>query len=182
MDGNWHRQLGVHIAKAQLLAEYLRTSKPDQNNTTWYVVFTSFMKSLEYLMEAACLPKSEWEEVMRPLLGIVLQLCGIASTFPRDLLFTSLQYQGLSARHPFYQQMISHLVTLVAKTTNDLSVSGKLLQGVAEDLRREIGLPGEFTEVPLARLAPVVTHTWLTPFLCFAAEHQVFTSTILFQN
>jgi hypothetical protein len=58
---------------------------------------------LEYPMEAACLSKSEWDEVMRPLLGITLQLCGIASTFPRDPMYTSLQFQGLGARHPFYR-------------------------------------------------------------------------------
>jgi hypothetical protein len=92
---------------------------------------------------------------------------------PSRLAFASLQYHGLGVHHPFYQQMISHLVALVAETTDDLSVSGKLLQGVAEDLSREISLPGEFTEAPWARLAPVVTHIWLTHFLCFAAEHQV---------
>jgi hypothetical protein len=172
MHGNWRRQLDVLIAKAQLFAEYLRTSKPDRN-TTWYVFFTSFMKSLEYPMEAACLSKADWDEVMGPLLGITLQLCRMASTFPRDLLYTSLQFQDLGARHPFYQQMISHLAMLIAETSNDKSISGRLLQGVAEDLCREIGLPGEFTDAPWDRLAPVVTHTWLTHFLCFAAEHQV---------
>jgi hypothetical protein len=172
MDGNWHRQLEIIIAKAQLFTEYLRTNKPDRN-TTWYAFFTSFMKSLEYPMEAACLSKPEWEEVIRPLLGITLQLCWIASTFPRDLLCTSLQFQGIGACHPFYQRMIAHLVALIAETSDDQSVSGWFLEGVAENLHREISLPGEFTDAPWDRLPPVVTHTWLTHFLCFAAEHQV---------
>jgi hypothetical protein len=101
MDGNWRRQVQEMIYKARKFAEYLWTTRPDRDNT-WYVFFTAFMKSLEYPMEAVCLTKEEWDVVLSPLMGIVLQLCGVASTFPRDLLFSSLQYQGLGARHPFY--------------------------------------------------------------------------------
>jgi hypothetical protein len=59
--------------------------------------------------------------VMKPLLGIVLQKCVIASNFPRDLVFTSLQYQGLGVRHPFYQQQIKHLSALLEETANHSS-------------------------------------------------------------
>jgi hypothetical protein len=69
--------------------------------------------------------------------------------------------------------MMSHVVTLIAETANPNSPSGDLLRGVAEDLRREIGLPGEFTDAPWDRLGPVITHTWLTHLLRFAAAHQV---------
>jgi hypothetical protein len=159
--------------KTQRFAEYLRTSRPDRAST-WYAFFSSFMMTLEYPMEAVCISKEEWDFIMSPMLGIVLQLCrSIASTFPRDLLFTSLQYQGLGARHPFYQQMMSHVVTLLAETANPCSATGDLLRATAEDLRREIGLPGEFTDAPWARIGPAITPTWLTHLFCFAQEHQV---------
>jgi hypothetical protein len=172
MDGNWRRQVQEMISKARKFVEYLRTSRPDCE-TTWCAFFTALMKSLEYPMEAVCLTGAEWDKVMSPLMGIVLQLCGTAVTVPRDLLFSSLQYQGLGARHPFYQQMMSHGVTLIAETANPNSPSGALFRGVVEDLRREVGLQGEFTDAPWDRLGPVITHTWLTHLLRFAAAHQV---------
>jgi hypothetical protein len=99
-------------------------------------------------MEVACLTEVQWDLVMNPFVGNVLQRCGIASAFPRDLLFTSLQYQGLGARHPYYQQEIKHLSVLLRETANPASPTGQLLKGVADDLRLEIGLPGELTDAP----------------------------------
>jgi hypothetical protein len=147
MDGNWRQQMEVLIALARKFAELLRISHADRN-LTWYAFCTSFMKSLEYPMEASCLTREQWDLVMKPLLGIVLQRCGIASTFPQDLVFTSLQYQGLGVRHPFYQQEIKHSSVLIGETANPSSPTGQLLVGEAEDLRMEIGLPGEFTDAP----------------------------------
>jgi hypothetical protein len=46
--------------------------------------------------------------------------------------------------------------------------------GEAEDLRLEIGLPGEFTDTPSwTQIGPVITHTWLTHFFKFAAAHAI---------
>jgi hypothetical protein len=43
---------------------------------------------------------------------------------------------------------MAHLITLIAETANSSSSTGELLKGAAEDLRREISLPGEFTDAP----------------------------------
>jgi hypothetical protein len=173
MDGNWRKQTEILITMAMKYVELLWMSHADRN-LTWYAFYTSFMKSLEYPMEAACLTKDQWNDVMvQPLVGTVLQRCGITSTFPRDLLFTSLQYQGLGARHPYYQQEIQHLSVLITETANPESPTGQLLAGETEDLRLELGLPGEFTDAPWERLGTAVTHTWLTHFVQFASAHEV---------
>jgi hypothetical protein len=156
MDGNWRQQMEVLITLARTFAELLRTGNADRR-LTWYAFSTSFMKSLEYPMEASCLTEAQWDEVMKPLLGIVLQKCRIASTFPRGLVFTSLQYQGLGARHPFYQQELKHLSVLLTETANPSSPTGQLLVGAAEDLCIEIGLPGEFTDAPWSQLREIIT-------------------------
>jgi hypothetical protein len=124
-------------------------------------------------MEAICLSQADWDGVMSPLMGITLQRCGIASTFPRDLLFTSLQFQGLGVHNPSFQQMLPYLATLVAETANPESATGTLLTVVAEDLRREIGLLGEFTDTPWSQLDKSATHTWLTHLIGFASEHHM---------
>jgi hypothetical protein len=73
MDGNWRRQKEALIALAQKCAEYLRVHQTDRD-TTWYAFHTSFMKSLEYCLEAVCLSQqTDWDEIMSPLLGITLQ-------------------------------------------------------------------------------------------------------------
>jgi hypothetical protein len=172
MDGNWRQQTEVFITMAIKYVELLRTSHADWN-LTWYAFFTSFMKSLQYPMEAVCLTEDQWNLVMKPLVGTILQRCGIASTFPRDLLFTSLQYQGLGARHPYYQQEIKHSSVLLTETANSSSPTGQLLKGEAEELQLEIGLPGEFTDAPWDCLGTAITHTLLTHFLRFASAHEV---------
>jgi hypothetical protein len=162
----------VLIALARKFSELLHTSHADRN-VTRYAFYTSFMKSLEYPMEASCLTKEQWDLVMKPLLGIVLRRRGIASTFPRDLVFTSLQYQGLGVRHPFYQQEIKHLSVLIGELANPSSPTGQLLMGKAQDLHIEIGLPGEFTDAPWTQLGEIITHTWLTHCFKFASAHAI---------
>jgi hypothetical protein len=124
-------------------------------------------------MEASCLTLEQWDLVMKPLLGIVLQKCGITSTFPRDLVFTSLHYQGLGVRHPFYQQQIKHLSVLLGEKANRSSPTGQNLVGAAEDLHLEIGLPGEFTDASWTQLGghhySYMAHT---PFsVCLCSHH-----------
>jgi hypothetical protein len=174
MAVNWRQQVADLIILARKFAELLRISNADRN-LTWYAFHTSFMKSLEYPMEASCITNDQWDTVMQPLLGIVLQRCGIALTFPRDLVFTSLQYQGLGVRHPYYNQELKHnlLSVLLAETANPSLPTGQLLVGEAEDLRLEIGLLGEFTDAPWTQFGPVITHTWLTHFFKFAAAHEI---------
>jgi hypothetical protein len=171
MDGNWRAQKVILIAKATQFAKYLQTTKPDRD-TTWYAFHVAFLKSLAYPMEATCLSLSDWDDIISPLLGITMQLCRIPSTFPRDLIFTLLQYQGLGVQHPFYSQMMKHLVTRVTETANARSATGDLLKGAVEDLRREVGLPGEFTAAPWGWLGTAVAHMWLTHFMCFAHSHK----------
>jgi hypothetical protein len=71
MDGNWRQQTEELITMTIKYVELLRTSHADRN-LTWYAFYTSFMKSLEYPMEAACLTEAQWDLVMKPLVVTVL--------------------------------------------------------------------------------------------------------------
>jgi hypothetical protein len=99
MDGNWWAQKAILIAKTMQFAEYLRTTKPDRD-TTWYAFHVAFLTSLVYPMEATCLSLSNWDDIMSPLLGITMHVCGIASTFPRDqfLCHFNIRVWGCSIR------------------------------------------------------------------------------------
>jgi hypothetical protein len=63
MDGSWRQQMEVLIPMARSCAELLHTGLTDRR-LTWYAFSISFMKSLEYPMEASCLNEVQWDEVM----------------------------------------------------------------------------------------------------------------------
>ena len=97
------------------MAEYLRTANIKKTEA-WYTFTAAFMKTLEYPMEAVCLTREQWEEVMTPLLPIVLQKSGIARVFPRTMIYSSTKYHGLGVMHPWYHQQIKHLQALIQHT------------------------------------------------------------------
>jgi hypothetical protein len=88
MDGNWRQQREVLTEKAREAAKLLRTGTISKTDA-WYAFTASFSKSIGYPTVATCITEDEWEEVMEPLEGILLQKCGIASSFPRKVLYTS---------------------------------------------------------------------------------------------
>ena len=123
-------------------------------------------------MEATCLTREQWEEVMSPLLPIVLQKSGIARVFPRTMIYSSTKYHGLGVMHPRYHQQIKHLQTLMGETANN-TPTGKLFQASAEQLRLEIGLPGTFKDVPWDQLKEIITSTWMSKLLSFLGQHKI---------
>jgi hypothetical protein len=146
MDGN-QRNAKLHLLDAageyadQLRSGLIRTKD------AWYSFTTRFLKTLEYPMEAVSLSLADWDDVVQLVMGILLQKCGFASTFPRKLVWTSLKYQGLGAPHPFYSMLLKHLRMLLEEPLHG-SNAGTQLIVTMEDLRREAGYPGHFPDIP----------------------------------
>jgi hypothetical protein len=133
----------------------------------------SFSKSLGYPLTATYMTKKDWKLIMKPLEGILLQKCGIASSFPRVVLYTSKRLQGLGAKHFWYLQELFHLETLCTETQNSSSPVGLLLNNSAEDIRLEVGCSGCFTYIPWERLEDVVTHCWLSDLMALCREYKI---------
>jgi hypothetical protein len=171
MDGNWREEIKALLEKTSTFADQMRVGfiKP---NDAWYAFNTTIMKTLEYPMEATCIDKNGWDKIMKPMVGVVLQRSRIAKNLPRDVFYSSYQFQGLSVMHPWYRQQIVHLITLCKETFNG-TPTGELLQANAEQLHLEIGLPGLFTDAPMTRVAPYITKCWMKNLLLFLSEFKI---------
>jgi hypothetical protein len=72
MDGNWREEVRVLKEKTITFAEQLRVGSVTPNEA-WYSFNVTVMKSIEYPMAATYITEKEWTEIMKPLVGIVLQ-------------------------------------------------------------------------------------------------------------
>ena len=89
------------------------------------------------------------------------------------MVYTSRQYHGLGLKHPWYNQQLKHLYTLIGEIANK-TPTGLLIQASAESLRLEIGLPGSFRDVPWKQLKGTLISTWLTDLFYFLGENNIF--------
>jgi hypothetical protein len=124
-------------------------------------------------MPVTCISKEEWDDILKPLTGILLQKCRIVSSFPQKNRFTSQRLQGLGAMHPYYQQELQHLELLCTETQNPVSPVGNLLTCNAKDLRLEAGVSGNFTDIPWERLTDVLTKDYLSDLFGFLRTHHI---------
>jgi hypothetical protein len=105
------------------------------------------------------------DEIVQPALGILLQKCGIASTFPRKLIWTAKKYQGLGASHPYFAMLIKKLAVVLVEPQHGSNAATAFIVSV-EDLRREAGFPGFLADIPNAILSStVVTSCWIKHLL-----------------
>jgi hypothetical protein len=165
MDGNWREEVRVLKEKTITFAEQLRVGSV-MPNEAWYSFNVTVMKSIEYPMAATYITEKEWTEIMKPLVGIVLQRSKFAKTFPRDVFYSSGTFQGLGVMHPWHRQEISHIITLCQEAQHG-TPTGELLQANAEQTRLEIGLPGRFTDAPLPIVSAYMTNSWLHDLLLY---------------
>jgi hypothetical protein len=172
MDGHWRRQIKILTEKVVVFAEQLRTGRIAPEDA-WYAFTVSYSKSFGYPTPVTYIAQEEWDDILKPLTGILLQKCGIVSSFPRKIIFTSQRrLQGLGARHPYFQQELQHLELLCTETQNPVSPVGNLLTCNAEDLRLEAGVSGNFTDIPWERLTDILTKDYLSDLFGFLRTHQ----------
>jgi hypothetical protein len=143
-------------------------------NEAWYAFNVTVITALGYPMEATFLSRKDWEIIMKPMLTIVLQRSRFVGTFPRDLLYSPMKFQGLGVLHPWYRQQIVHLITL-CKETFQGSPTGELLTANAAQLRLEMGTPGSFTEARIPVVAEYMTTSWLKDLLQFLHFYHIST-------
>jgi hypothetical protein len=164
MDGNNRDEKEYLLDKAMEYADQLRSGVIDKKNA-WYSFTNSFMKTIEYPMEAVSFSEEDWDEILQPVMGILLQRSGITSTFPRKLVWTAAKYQGLGAQHPFYLMLLKQLSAVLIEPQHG-SHAGDQMVFSAEELRREAGFPGHFADIPVAVLSSdAITNCWIKSLL-----------------
>jgi hypothetical protein len=113
----------------------------------FYTYQSSFMKTFEYPLTATTFTEAQWNSIMAPVITTVLQKSGFSATFPRDILFGPVKYQGFGYKHPYYHQETLHVVTLVNEILN-ATQTGQLLIVSLEELVRDLGVAEPLHRVP----------------------------------
>ena len=68
-------------------------------------------------------------------------------THLKVMIYTSKKYHSLEILHPWHNQQLKHLQTLVGEISNNTPI-GILLVAAVEQLCLEIGLLGIFNDIP----------------------------------
>ena len=171
MDGNWRKQKEMLTLKAKQFALQIG-KKTIQNEDAWYVFQFAFLPTLDYSMPVTSLTRKDWDEILKPVLSLTLQKAGIASTFPRDLVFTPTGLHGLGIIHPYYKQNLIQIQTIFNET-HRRTMAGKLIQAAFEELQRTAGWTGELHSIPTEILKDLLPNSWGKQLLLFCKENGI---------
>ena len=94
LDGNQEAEYDYLLEHSKTFADQLKPQRIARNNAM-YAFQASFLKTIEYPMIATMLTEKDWRGIMRPALEISLRKAGMASTFPRAVLYGPELYQGI---------------------------------------------------------------------------------------
>ena len=125
--------------KTRSWAETIRTGYL-QHNDVLRAIKTTIQKTLEYPMSVIVLTRQQWEKIFSPVLRAALPKSGVCRTFPREVVYGPLKYQGLGVDHPFSLQVEAHVVACLRHGGVD-SLTGKFFRNGLEAHQLELGLP-----------------------------------------
>ena len=171
MTGDLTDQL-YHLAQeAETFAFQLQQTRADKK-AVFYTYQSSFMKTIEYPLTATTFTEAQWNSIMAPVIKTVLQKSGFSATFPRDIFFGPVKYQGFGCKHPYYHQEMLHVVTLVNEILNTTQ-TGQLLIVSLEELVRDLGVAEPLHRVPYRTYVPCTKNSWITTLWRFVNYHSI---------
>ena len=169
MDGNQKAEVAKLRSKAVEFAEQVRTGFVTRDEA-WHALNSTIMKTLEYPMEAISLNRKQWDYIMAPIVKAVLPRSGIVRSFPHDVLYAPDNCTGLGVMHPFYKQNLKQL-DLVLRETLKPSITSHLLNSTLEQMRLEVGLPGD--DWMMDQSYAWTTACWLRELLLFCEQEDL---------
>jgi hypothetical protein len=171
MSGDLWNQIHYLGEQAEIFVNQLMHTTAKQADML-YTYQSSFMKTMEYLLTAVTISESQWNSLMAPVVKTVLQKTGFAATFPRDVFFGPVKYQGFGCRHPFYHQESLHIMTFVNEIYNKTQ-TGQLLLVSLEELIRELGIVHPLHRIPYDAYEPCTTNSWVRTLWQFMHQHDI---------
>jgi hypothetical protein len=109
MSGDLWDQISFLAEQADLFVNQLMRTMATKNDVL-YTYHISFMKTMEYPLAAVTISESQWNSIMAPVIRKVLKKTGFSATFPLDIFFGPIKYQGFGFRHPHYHQESLHVM------------------------------------------------------------------------
>ena len=158
--------------KAQKWAHNMRYSGL-QRQDVWLALQTTIRQTLEYPLPASTLSANQCADIMKPVLNVALPLCGIQSSFPRDLAHSPSKYQGLGIPSLYVQQGISHLAKMIQFGRDPTSFVGQLMRTSMELLKLETGIGNSILSRNYHIFGILACKSWLKHTWEFAARNNI---------
>jgi hypothetical protein len=150
MDGTRRYRRGYDNTTAELrkvadqCADKVRLLKMDAR-TTMQVLTTRILPTLQYPLLALSLSEEQCTHIMAPVVKAVLSVNGVASTFPRALVYGPRQWQGLALQNLYTIQGLKHVEALLSPSTK---LGTHLMRAAIESTIIEAGVPGPLLMQP----------------------------------
>ena len=158
-DGKMKEEIACLEAKIKKWVDAIRTRKIKRAEA-WYCLKSTIMKTLEYPLMATTFSKKELDDLMRPLLHAILNLCGVQKHMPRKLVYGPVETRGLGLKDPYWIQLIFHLKAILRHSERD-TPSGDLLNENMELLQAHIGSDQPFWELPFEMYGHLAPDGWM---------------------
>ena len=82
-------------------------------------------------MIATQFTEKEWNKAINPTIRATCSAAGLEKSFPHDVLYGPLVYQGIGVKNPFFLQSIIHIITFLNEAACNSS-TGAILRSNAE--------------------------------------------------
>ena len=168
MDGTDSAQSDSLLAEAKTFATQIQSSSVE-HNAAFYILQSSFMKTIEYFLTVTQLTPKQWNTIMSLVMRAALPKCGYVFTILIAVRYDPFQQGGIGIHHPFYLGGVTQLCTLVQEVVCQ-SQTGDLLRTSAEDLRLEIGFNYLMHNVDYTIIQHYISPTWLSTLISFVHD------------
>jgi hypothetical protein len=159
-DGNMKEQYLFLLHTAQTWSNKLCSGFLSRGLVS-QALLTTVMKTLMYCLPATTFSQHQCNEIMKPLLQLVLPRLGCVRTLPRALVYAPKEFFGLSIPNLYWEQGIAHVDRLIRYGQSN-HLTGQLLRQSLEILQVELGMSESALTVNFGQFGHLVSPTWLT--------------------
>lgn len=158
-DGAMDDEVEYLESKAIEWAEAVRTKKLSKREA-WHCLNSTIMKTIEYPLVATTFSRKQIDQIMQPILQVILQKCGIQKYFPRSLLYGSIRAQGCNLHDPWATQLIEHVQAILRHQSKD-TPSADLHIETMELVQCHVGTGSNFWSLPFNKYGCLAPDGWM---------------------
>ena len=158
-DGSMRDEVKMLTKKAEIWTDAIRTRKI-RPSEAWYCLTATIMKTLEYPLVATTFTQQQVNEIMKPILKVALNKCGLQKKLPRKLLYGTLKTRGIHLKNIFLLQLILHSQSILKHAhkdtpSNDLHIKNMDL------VQMYVGSQESFWQLPFQWYGSLAPEGWI---------------------
>ena len=141
-------------------------------NEALYTFESCLLPALRYAMPVTTISYNDWNHILAPALTPSLQKAGVSKNAPRAVLFGPKSLHGLGLPHPYFQQQICHVETLLQQVISGTQ-TGTILRASAEQFRLELGFPFCINTCTFKPYSSYITNSWYKDLWQFLSKSAI---------